>query len=61
MGLDAEKLATAQIQYEISGGNHAYFGNYGEQKGDGTASITRESQQEQAVEQIMLFIENTLS
>ena len=61
MGLDAEKLETAQTQYEISGGNHAYFGNYGEQKGDGTASITRESQQEQAVEQIMLFIENTLS
>ena len=49
MGLDEAKLAAAQVKYEILGGNHAYFGNYGEQKGDGTASITRDSQQEQAV------------
>ena len=28
----------------IDGGNHAYFGDYGEQKGDGKAAITREEQ-----------------
>ena len=41
---------------EISGGNHAYFGNYGEQKGDGKATITREEQQKIAVKEIMEFI-----
>ena len=36
----------------IEGGNHAYFGNYGEQAGDGTATITRAEQQAQAVDAI---------
>ncbi|MEE0956325.1 MAG: alpha/beta hydrolase [Eubacterium sp.] len=36
----------------IQGGNHAQFGNYGLQKGDGTASITAEEQQEKTVEAI---------
>ena len=31
----------------ISGGNHAQFGNYGVQKGDGTASISADEQQAQ--------------
>lgn len=60
MGLDMEKLETAQFRYEILGGNHAYFGNYGEQKGDGTASISRESQQQQAIARILSFVEDTL-
>lgn len=30
--------------YEIPGGNHSQFGAYGDQEGDGTALITRESQ-----------------
>lgn len=34
---------------EIAGGNHAGFGWYGSQPGDGTASITREEQQRQVV------------
>jgi predicted esterase len=29
----------------IEGGNHAYFGSYGEQSGDGTATVTRDAQQ----------------
>ena len=29
---------------EIEGGNHAFFGSYGEQAGDGIATITRQSQ-----------------
>lgn len=36
--------ASRTIQYTIKGGNHAYFGNYGEQKGDGEATITAEEQ-----------------
>lgn len=32
-------------EYVIEGGNHAYFGNYGEQSGDGAATISRENQQ----------------
>ena len=32
-------------ELEIAGGNHAYFGDYGEQTGDGMAEITREEQQ----------------
>ena len=37
----------------IAGGNHARFGNYGEQRGDGTAAVSREEQQEQTVTVIL--------
>ncbi|MGB9685667.1 MAG: alpha/beta hydrolase [Rectinema subterraneum] len=37
----------------IEGGNHAQFGNYGPQKGDGTATISREAQQERTAEPIV--------
>ena len=56
--LDQTKLATVTNKLEIAGGNHAYFGNYGEQAGDGTASISRENQQAQAVAAILAFIGN---
>jgi dienelactone hydrolase len=56
MVLDRSKLDGVENVHEITGGNHAYFGNYGEQKGDGKAEITREEQQEQAVEAIINFI-----
>jgi len=54
--LDRSKLAGTDNVLEIAGGNHAYFGNYGEQKGDGKAEITREQQQEHAAEAITDFI-----
>lgn len=54
--LDKAKLDTTPNKHEIKGGNHAYFGNYGEQKGDGTAAISREEQQNQTVEAIVHFI-----
>ena len=41
----------------IDGGNHAWFGNYGEQDGDGKASISREEQQEQTVEAVWNMIQ----
>ncbi len=53
-----ENLPEDMAEVEIKGGNHAYYGNYGEQKGDGTAKITREDQQEQTVEQITSFVNN---
>ncbi len=33
-------------EYVIAGGNHAQFGNYGEQRGDGSAAISSEEQQQ---------------
>lgn len=43
----------AYYEYAIEGGNHAQFGNYGEQKGDGAALISAEEQQQQAVQFIL--------
>ena len=37
------------IEYVIDGGNHAYFGNYGKQKGDGSSTITNDEQQDYVV------------
>jgi hypothetical protein len=54
--LDLTKMRTAE-QFVIEGGNHAYFGNYGEQEGDGLASISRQEQQTIAVETMIRFIE----
>lgn len=34
----------------IAGGNHAQFGNYGDQNGDGTAAISWEEQQQQVLD-----------
>jgi hypothetical protein len=40
-----KSLPPTTIRVDISGGNHAYFGWYGEQAGDKPATITRELQQ----------------
>ena len=42
----------------IEGGNHARFGNYGEQNGDGKAEITASEQQKEAAEIISSWIIN---
>ena len=39
----------------IEGGNHAGFGHYGEQKGDGTATLSQTDQQDLIVELIQNF------
>ncbi|HPX00098.1 MAG TPA: alpha/beta fold hydrolase, partial [Sedimentibacter sp.] len=41
----------------IKGGNHAYFGNYKEQKGDGIAYITNDEQQNMTADMIAEFFE----
>jgi len=40
----------------IEGGNHAYFGWYGEQRGDGVATITRAEQQAIALNETIIFL-----
>lgn len=48
--------AASQRTVEIPGGNHAQFGDYGSQKGDGTATISRSSQQNRTAAAIVGFI-----
>ena len=43
-------------EYVIDGGNHAQFGDYGQQKGDGKALISAAEQQELTVSEILEFI-----
>ena len=42
----------------IEGGCHAYFGNYGEQAGDGKPAITRAEQQQKTTDAILAFALN---
>lgn len=41
----------------IEGGNHAQFGSYGVQRGDGTATISAQDQQEQTAEAVWAYLE----
>jgi hypothetical protein len=47
------KVPKKTVFYEITGGNHSGFGNYGLQSGDGVAKISSEEQQNIAVEKIV--------
>ncbi|AIQ57243.1 alpha/beta hydrolase [Paenibacillus borealis] len=42
----------------VNGGNHAQFGSYGPQKGDGTATITEEEQQTRTARAMLDWIGN---
>lgn len=48
-----ENLPIDTRELVINGGNHAQFGNYGVQKGDGEASVTDEKQKEITVKAIL--------
>jgi len=50
------KLPSDTVEYVIEGGCHAYFGYYGEQKGDGEPGISREDQIAITVEYIESLI-----
>ena len=54
--LDKTKLEGVANVLCIEGGNHAQFGNYGLQEGDGTATMSREEQQSIAAEAMLAFI-----
>ena len=43
-------------EYVINGGNHAQFGSYGNQSGDGVATISPENQRDQTEKAILDFI-----
>lgn len=45
-------LPSSAFSEELAGGNHAQFGDYGPQRGDGTATISREEQTRWAVDRI---------
>lgn len=55
--MNREKLTYTENVVEIAGGNHAQFGNYGAQKGDGTATISAAEQQAQTVDSIAAFMQ----
>ena len=52
-----EKMPEDVTYEEIFGGNHANFGNYGEQQGDGTPLISASEQQAISVEKIKELME----
>ena len=55
--LDLTKINADKSEVlKIEGGNHAWFGNYGEQEGDGKASISQKEQQKITVEKIVDWI-----
>lgn len=54
-----ENLPASTIFHTIKGGNHAGFGNYGPQKGDGERSISRENQWEITTNLIIDFIKKS--
>lgn len=54
--LDLTNMYMADEVHEIVDGNHAQFGDYGVQEGDGEAKISREEQQRIAVAYIRDFI-----
>jgi hypothetical protein len=49
-------LPTDTTELEIAGGNHAYFGAYGAQKGDGTATLTLQQQITFSADSIAAFM-----
>ncbi len=56
--LNLEKITYEDNIHVIDGANHAGFGNYGEQDGDGKASISEEEQQSFTAEIMLDFMEN---
>ena len=46
-------LPEQTVEVVIPGGNHAQFGDYGQQKGDGVAAITAQEQLEQTLQVIL--------
>jgi len=60
-GSQDQVLDQTKVDYDtnvlvLEGGNHANYGNYGKQKGDGTATISATEQQRLTVEAILNFI-----
>ena len=56
--LSRERSPADTVWVEMQGGNHAQFGWYGIQPGDGVATISREEEQALILEATLAFIEN---
>lgn len=54
---EAQESLTNGYEHIIEGGNHAYFGYYGEQKGDNDAILTNKEQQDYVIGFILDFID----
>lgn len=50
------KLPATTTFVAVQGGVHAYFGDYGEQQGDGTPGVSREVAQQQIVQASLAFM-----
>ncbi|MBU0928211.1 MAG: alpha/beta hydrolase [Spirochaetes bacterium] len=50
------RLPGARATVALEGGNHAQFGDYGPQKGDGVATMSREEQQARTVEAVVALM-----
>jgi dienelactone hydrolase len=58
----ARKLLPASCRYvTIGGGNHAQFGDYGPQPGDGIASASADLQRKAVVEESLALMDGVLS
>lgn len=57
--LDRSKINSEDQVVLIEGGNHAQFGDYGSQSGDGIATISSEEQQTITVNAIADFVQKT--
>jgi hypothetical protein len=51
-----DRLPAGTVFVPIDGGIHAYFGDYGAQRGDGVPTISREQQQAQAQQAMLQFL-----
>ena len=49
-------LSSETTLYEVKGGNHAQFGMYGAQKGDGDATISAKEQQDQIIQETLQWL-----
>lgn len=54
--LDRDKLEGFEVEW-IDGGNHAQFGDYGDQSGDGVATISEAQQRQQVLTLILSYID----
>jgi hypothetical protein len=52
-----QRLPVDATLVEIEGGNHAQFGDYGPQEGDGVATIDRAEQQRMTARAIAVMVE----
>lgn len=53
---EEKRMPEDDTELVIEGGNHAWFAYYGEQDGEGTASITKEEQQKKTAAAIVEMI-----